>query len=200
MPEQHGSVSVFKIVGRLLDFVLVEHVAVGHATRAAVGPDNVVETLDALQVHRQALEPVGNLAGYWPAIEAAHLKVGELGDFHAVQPDFPAQAPGTQRGGFPVVFNEANVVDQRVESQCAQTPQIQLLHIGRRRLDHHLELVVVLQPERVVAIATISGPAGGLHIGGAPGLGPNGAQKGGGVKGARAHLHVIGLQNHAAAL
>ena len=43
------------------------------------------------------------------------LEAGELRHFHAVEPYFPAEAPGTQGGGFPVVFHEAHVVNQRVE-------------------------------------------------------------------------------------
>jgi hypothetical protein len=37
-----------------------------------------------------------------------------------------------------------------------------------------------------------------LHIGGFPGLRPNGAQKRGGVAGARADFHVVGLEQGAA--
>ena len=65
---------------------------------------------------------------------------------------------------------------------------------------HHLELVVVLQPERVVAVAAVGRAARGLHVGGAPGLRSDRAQEGRGMEGAGADLHVVGLQDHAAAL
>ena len=39
-----------------------------------------------------------------------------------------------------------------------------------------------------------------LHVGRAPGFRPDRAQEGRGVKRTRAHLHVVGLQDHAAAL
>ena len=78
--------------------------------------------------------------------------------------------------------------------------EIEILEIGRRGLQNHLELIVMLHPVGVLAIAAVLGPAAGLRIGGAPGLGPERAQGGGGVKGARAHLHVVGLQDHAALL
>ena len=51
-----------EVVGRLLHLVLVEHVAIGDAAERTVGPDDVVHALDVLQVHREALEPVGDLA------------------------------------------------------------------------------------------------------------------------------------------
>ena len=58
VPEQQLGVGVFEVVGRTLDLVLLEDVAVGDA--AAV-PVEVVDVLDALDVHRQPLQPVGQL-------------------------------------------------------------------------------------------------------------------------------------------
>jgi hypothetical protein len=45
------------------------------------------------------------------------LEVGELGDFLAVEPDFPTEAPGGDGGLFPVVFDEADVVLARVNAE-----------------------------------------------------------------------------------
>src|SRR6185437_7414483 len=116
------------------------------------------------QIHRQSLEAVGDLTRDRPAVEAAHLlEVGELGDLHAVQPYLPAETPRAQRRGLPVVLDEADVVHQRVEAERAQTPEIQIQDIEGRWLDDHLELIVVLQPERILAIAAIRGPARGLY-------------------------------------
>ena len=81
-----------------------------------------------------------------------------------------------------------------------QAPQVQLQDRQRRGFDHHLVLVVVLQAERVLAVAAVGRPARGLHVGGAPGLRAHGAQEGRGVEGAGADLHVVGLQDHAAVL
>ncbi len=53
----------------------------------------------------------------------------------------------------------------------------------------------MLQPVGVVAVAAIFRTTAGLHIGGLPRLGAEGAQKGGGVAGAGAHFHVVGLKN-----
>ena len=91
------------------------------------GPDQVEDVVDVLQVHAQALEAVGDLAEHRPALQAAGLlEVGELGDFHAVEPDFPAQAPGAERRRFPVVLDEAQVVHQRIDAQRLQRTEVQL--------------------------------------------------------------------------
>src|SRR6202012_3946144 len=63
-----------------------------------------------------------------------------------------------------------------------------------------LVLVVVLQAVRVLAVAAVLGAAAGLHVGGLPRLGAERAQEGGGVAGARADFHVVGLQQGAALL
>jgi hypothetical protein len=65
---------------------------------------------------------------------------------------------------------------QGVDADGFQRTQIEVLAVGGRRLHDHLELVVVLQPVRVLAIAPVLRPARGLHIGRAPGLGPERAQ------------------------
>ncbi len=201
LPEQLVDVGVLEVVLRLLDLVLVVDVAVRHAAERAVGPDEVEHALDALQVHREALEAVGDLAHHGPAVEPAHLlEVGELRDLHAVQPDLPAEAPGAERRRLPVVFDQADVVHERVDADGAQRTEVQLDHVGRRRFDRDLVLVVVLQAERVVAVAAVGRPTRGLHVRGAPGLGPDRAQERGGVERARADLHVVGLQDHATLL
>ena len=87
------------------------------------------------------------------------------------------------------------LADERPER--AERPEIQLLKIVRRRLDRHLELIIVLQPERVVAVASVGGPTARLYIGRGPRLGTDGPQEGRGMKGAGSHRHVVGLQNDA---
>src|SRR5256885_11826777 len=63
----------------------------------SLAPQDVVDALDTLQVHREALEAVGDLAGHGAAVEAADLlEVGELRDLHAVQPHLPPQAPRSE--------------------------------------------------------------------------------------------------------
>ena len=109
------------------------------------------------------------------------------------------QAP--ERRGLPVVLDEAHVVHQRIEAERARGCRGTAPGCRQRRgFDHHLELVVVLQAERVLAVAAVGRAARGLHVGGAPGLRADRAQEGRGVEGAGADLHVVGLQDHAALL
>ena len=119
--EQNLDIGVLEVVLRLLDFVLVIDVAVGDAITGAFGPDQVIDVLDALQVHRQALKAVGDFAQHRLAGQRADfLEVGELRHFHAVQPDFPAKAPGAERRRFPVVLDEADVVFLEVDAERFQ--------------------------------------------------------------------------------
>ena len=135
-------------------------------------PHQVVDVFDALQVHRQALEAVGDFAEHRLARQRADfLEVGELGYLHAVQPHLPAQAPGPEGGGFPVVLDEADVVGAGVDAQRAQAVDVELLDVARRGLEHHLVLVVVLQAVGVVAVAAVLGAARRLDVGGVPVLG-----------------------------
>src|SRR5690606_16701567 len=64
----------------------------------------------------------------------------------------------------------------------------------RRRLEHDLVLVVVLQPVRVLPVAPVLRTARRLHVGGAPRFRADRPQERGGVEGACADLHVVGLQ------
>ena len=77
-------------VDGLLIFILVPDVAIGDA----VGPFEVIDIVYFLNVHRDTFETVGDLYGDRMLIDTADLlEIGELGDFHAVEPDFPADAP-----------------------------------------------------------------------------------------------------------
>ena len=115
----------------LLPLVLPEGVAVGEPAAVGVGAeDQVVDVVDALQVHGDPLEPVGQLRRHRPALESARLlEVGELGHLHPVAPDFPAQAPGAQGGRFPVVLDEAQVVIVVGDADGAEAAEIDLLHL-----------------------------------------------------------------------
>src|SRR6185312_5757939 len=71
VPEQGCDLGALEVVAGLLDLVLMEHVTVGHAPQRAVGPHDVVNALDTLQIHREPLETVSDLARHRPAVEAA---------------------------------------------------------------------------------------------------------------------------------
>ena len=152
----------------------MEQLAVLHAGR----PEHVVDVVDVLQVHRDPLEAVGELGGDRPALEAAHLlEVGELGDLHPVAPDLPAEAPGPERRRLPVVLDEADVVLEGVDAKGLQAPQVELLHVLRRGLQHDLELVVLVEAVGVLAVAAVGGPPRRLDVGDVPRLGAERPEK-----------------------
>ena len=90
---------MLEVIGGLLDFVLVVHVAIRDFAAWSVGPDDVEHAVDPLQIHGKAFEPVSDFARDGATIDTAHLlEIGELRDFHAVQPDFPTKTPSAERG------------------------------------------------------------------------------------------------------
>ncbi len=89
---------------------------------------------------------------------------------------------------------------QRVQAQGPQGIQVQFLDVVRGGLQHHLELVVVLQTVGVFPVTAVGGTAAGLNVGRIPGLRTDGPQEGGRVEGTGAHFHIQGLENHAAVL
>ena len=113
---------------RLLDLLLQPHLAVLHAA----APLEVEDVVDALQEHRDALEPVGDLAGDRREVDAADLlEVGELRDLHAVEQHLPADAPGAERRRLPVVFLEPDVVLARVDAARLEAVEIQSAALRR---------------------------------------------------------------------
>ncbi|GBG57474.1 hypothetical protein SPFL3101_02819 [Sporomusaceae bacterium FL31] len=83
--EQEIDIGVFEVIGGLLHFVLMEHVAVGGNAQRAVAPHQIVNAVHALDVHRQTFQTVSDLAGDRFALHTANLlEVGKLRDFHAV--------------------------------------------------------------------------------------------------------------------
>ena len=121
-----------------------------------------------------------------------------MGNFHAVEPHFPAQAPGAEGGVFPIVFDKTDVVHSGVDAQFAQAVEVEFLEVFRRRFEGDLELVIVLQTVGVVTVAAVFRAAAGLYIGGKPRLGAECAQAGGGMAGTGAHFHIKGLDYGAA--
>ena len=64
-----------------------------------------------------------------------------------------------------------------IEAERVQRAEVEVEDVRRRRLQHHLVLIVVLHPVRVLAVAAVLGPARRLHVRGAPGLGAERAQE-----------------------
>ena len=182
---------MLEVVGGLLDLVLLIHITVAQT----ISPSEVVNVVHALQVHGQSFEAVGDFAGDGLAVNTADLlEISELGDFHAIEPNFPAQAPGAQGGVLPIVFHKTDVVFLQIKTQRLERAQVQVQYIAGRRFQHHLVLIVVLQAVGVLAITTIFRATAGLHISGLPWLGAQGPQKRGGVRGASPNFHVNGLK------
>ncbi|MPN55806.1 hypothetical protein SDC9_203490 [bioreactor metagenome] len=74
-------------------------------------PFDIKNTVHFLNKHGQTLNTIGNFRTNRFAINtAALLKIGELRNFHAIQPDFPAQSPSTQSRAFPVIFHKTDIV------------------------------------------------------------------------------------------
>jgi hypothetical protein len=195
VPAQGLDVGLLEVVARELAFVLQVDLPVGHAGR----PEDVVDAVLLLRVHRQPLEAVRDLDGNRVQVDAAHLlEVGELRDLHAVEPDLPAEPPGAERGALPVVLDETDVVPFRVDADGLQRGEVRLLDVGGRRLDQDLVLVIMLESVRVLAVAAVGGPAGRLDVGRGPGLGPETAEERRGVERARAFFDVVRLPQEAA--
>ena len=88
MALQHRRVGELEIVPRIIPLGAQEHVAIGQAAPVII---EVIDPLDALHIHGQPLQPVGELGGGQHGGDAADLlEIGELRDLHAVAPDFPA--------------------------------------------------------------------------------------------------------------
>ena len=125
------------------------------------------------------------------------LEISELRHFHAVAPAFPAKPPGAERRAFPIVFDKADVMDLGIDADHLERFEIEILNVGRRRLQDDLKLIVVLQSVRVLAVAAILRPARRLHIGGVPRFRSERTQCRRRMKSPRSHFHVVRLQNDA---
>ena len=96
----HLDVGDLKVIGTEFALVLEEHVAVGHGRAIGqVAPHQIVDRVDALGVHGDTLQAIGNLDGHGVDLDTAHLlEVRKLRDLHAVEPDLPAKAPAPRVG------------------------------------------------------------------------------------------------------
>src|SRR5207248_6098330 len=75
--------------------------------------------------------------------------------------------------------------------------EIDVQDVGRRRFEHNLKLMMLIESIRILAVSPILWPPRRLHIGGAPRLRTERAEKRRRVRRAGAHLHVVRLQERA---
>ncbi len=196
-------ISHFKVVHRKLQFIRQPHVSIlHHAARLRIArPHDVVNRIDILQESADAFQPICKLRRNREQIQtAALLEVSKLCDLQPVEHDLPTHAPRTQRGGFPVVLFELDVMLAQINPNRSQRLQVQLLHVFRRRFQNHLQLHVLEKPVGILPIAPIRRTPRRLHICNLIRLGPQHAQKCLGCHGPCANFHVIGLLQHASAL
>src|ERR1700733_7891407 len=100
-----------------------------------VVPFELIDIVDILQIHRQALDTIRNLGRYRADFQATGLlKVGKLSYLQSVQPNFPTNTPGAKRWRSPVVFDKTDIVLQWIDTELPQTIQIHFLNIGGGRL------------------------------------------------------------------
>ncbi|OIQ73297.1 hypothetical protein GALL_450660 [mine drainage metagenome] len=129
--------------------VVAAHLVLGLPVDLAVsdvlGVADVLEVRSALKSHHDALQAIGQFDRHRVEREASGLlEVGELGDLHAVKPDFPPKSPGAQRRGRPVVLDEADVVGVHVDPNGFEAGEVHLLRARRCWLEDHLKLGVSL--------------------------------------------------------
>ena len=126
---------------------------------------------------------------------AGFLKIRELGNLHAVEPDLPAQSPRAQRRRFPIILPELDVMFSGINPQGRETVQVQRLDRVHARLDDHLVLIIVLQPVGIFTVPSIGRTTARLDVCRTPGLRPQGTQKSGRVEGTGALFQIIRLTN-----
>ena len=106
------------------------NVAVGNA----FDPFDIVNAVHFLNEHGQPFQTVGNFTGNGFAVDAAELlEVSKLGNFHAVEPDFPAETPGADVGAFPVIFHQTDIVFIGVDADGTETVHVEFHDIFGRR-------------------------------------------------------------------
>jgi hypothetical protein len=146
----------------------------------------------ALERHEYAFKAICDLNCGRGALQTAGLlKVGELGDFKTVEPNFPAEAPGAENRALPIVLNEADVMKGGIDAEGFEGLEVKLLRGVGLGLKHDLKLGVALGAVGVVTKAAIGGADGSLEVACPPRLGAEHAEEGSRVHGPGAHFHVV---------
>ena len=126
------------------------------------------------------------------------LEISELRDFHSVQPHFPTDPPGAERGRLPVILDKADIMLLRHDPQLPQRLQIDFLNIIGRRFHDDLKLMVLIQTVRIIAVTSVIRAAGRFHIRHIPRLRPDGSEKRRRIHRPRPFLYIIRLLQYTA--
>src|SRR3546814_6241145 len=87
------------------------------------------------------------------------------------------EPPRTQRRAFPIVLDEANIVHAEIDPDRGQAAQIDILNVRRAGFEHHLILVIMLEPVGILAVAAVGRAAARLNEGGIPRIGAERTQR-----------------------
>ena len=193
--EKHIMVRQFITVHRLLILIFMPYITVSHAVR----PYQVIDIILFLYVHGDTLQTVSDFHGHRMLIDTADLlEISELRDFHAVQPHFPTDPPGAERGRLPVILDKADIMLLRHDPQLPQRLQIDFLNIIGRRFHDDLKLVVLIQTVWIIAVTSVIRTAGRFHIRHIPRLRPDSSEKRRRIHRPRPFLYIIRLLQYAA--
>src|SRR5919201_5662751 len=120
MPEQNLDVGRLEIVARIFLFGLTKDVPVAYSLGPLAAIEiELVDALDALHIHCKTLQPISQFARDRRAFNSCNLlEVGELRDLHAIAPAFPSKSPSAKRRAFPIILDEPNVVEMRIDAAC----------------------------------------------------------------------------------
>src|SRR5579872_5856763 len=202
LPELRN-VGFFKVIDRKLQLFGQPHLAIsdGRASLRITRPHDIVDRVHILQKRGDALHAVGKLGTHGIEIKsAALLEVGELRDLQPVEHDLPAYAPRTASGPLPVVFFELEVVLLQIDAHGLERFEIELLHVDRRWFEDQLKLCVLEEAIRILSVAAIGGPSGGLGIADFVRFWSEHAEKCFRSHGASSDLDIVGLLQNAATL
>src|SRR5580704_1341289 len=130
VPPRFFHIRGFKVVNRKPLLIREAHVAILHFLPGfrIARPDDVIDRIHILEKRSDPFETISEFGRNWKQINAAALlEISKLRDLQSVEHHLPANPPRAERGSFPVIFLELDVVLPKVNSNYTQRLQIQLL-------------------------------------------------------------------------
>ena len=126
MTQQNFGVRYIEIPACVFLFCLFKHITIFQRDgRVGIVKWHIHNVINAQHIHGQAFQTIGQFTRNGMAIMPADLlEIGELADFHAVTPHFPAKAPGAQCWAFPVILNKTDVMQRHIDPNRLKRPKI----------------------------------------------------------------------------